>query len=130
VDDTEQRRAGGVAKDRKLAGRGQRDLERRTMADEPVTVRISQNRARRRYEAYVGDVLAAYVTYQHTPGGITFLHTETEPEFEGHGVASRLAAAVLDDARARGLRVTALCPFISSYIERHPAYADLREPSP
>jgi len=99
------------------------------MADEPVTVRVSDNPKRRRYEAYVDGVLAAYATYGLTPGGITFVHTMTEPAYEGHGVGSRLAEAALDDARARGLRVTPRCPFIAAYIERHPAYADLVEHS-
>ncbi len=95
------------------------------MADEPVTVRVTENRARHRYEAYVDDTLAAYVAYEYTPGGITFLHTRTEPDFEGRGIGSRLAQSALDDARARGLHVTPMCPFISAYIDRHPEYADL-----
>jgi predicted GNAT family acetyltransferase len=100
------------------------------MVDEPVTVRVTDDKARRRYEAYVDNVLAAYATYELTPGGIVFLHTETEPAFEGHGVGSHLAQAALDDARARGLRVTPRCPFIAGYIKRHPAYAELVAHSP
>jgi uncharacterized protein len=95
------------------------------MADEPVTVRVSDNTGRQRYEAFIDGVLAGFVTYELSPGGIVFLHTETEPPFEGRGVASRLAETALDDARARGLRVTPRCPFIVSYIERHPGYAEL-----
>ena len=37
------------------------------------------------------------------------------------------AQAALDDVRAQGLRVIARCPFFASYIDRHPAYADLVE---
>ncbi len=95
------------------------------MAGEPVTLRVTENPALHRYEAYVDDTLAAYATYKHTPGGITFLHTQTEPAFEGRGIGSRLAAAALDDARTRGWRVTPQCPFIAAFIDRHPEYADL-----
>ena len=95
------------------------------MADTPTTVRVTDNPKRHRYEAYVGDALAAYATYTRTPGTIEFLHTRTEPAFEGHGVGSRLAVAALDDARAGHLRVTPTCPFFAGYIERHPDYADL-----
>ena len=70
-------------------------------------------------------MLAGFATYRLHPGRITFLHTEIEPEYEGSGLGSRLAAAVLDDARARGLSVVPICPFISSWIRRHPEYADL-----
>jgi predicted GNAT family acetyltransferase len=95
------------------------------MADGPVTVRVSDNTERHRYEAFVDGVLAGFVTYEASPGRIAFLHTETESAFKGHGVGSRLAQVVLDDARARGLRVMPRCPFIATYIERHPGYADL-----
>ena len=99
------------------------------MADDPATVRVTDNRERQRYEAHVDGSLAAYATYALTHGGITFIHTKTEPAFEGRGIASRLAHAVLDDARRRGLAVTPRCPFIAAYIERHPEYADLLDGS-
>ena len=95
------------------------------MNDESQIVPVNDNTAHNRYEAHVGDALAGFASYELTPGRITFLHTRTEPAFEGRGVASRLAQVALDDARARGLLVTPICPFISEYIDRHPAYADL-----
>ena len=48
-----------------------------------------------------------------------------DDEYEGQGAGSQLARQALDDSRARGRRVVARCPFISSWIERHPDYADL-----
>jgi len=44
---------------------------------------------------------------------------------EGRGLAARLVAGALDDIRARGLHVVPICPFVSSYISRHPDYGDL-----
>lgn len=78
-----------------------------------------------RYEARVGDPVVGVAEYRLTPGVITFLHTEVMPAAEGRGVGGRLARTALDDARARGLRVRPLCPFISAYIRRHPEYRDL-----
>jgi predicted GNAT family acetyltransferase len=95
------------------------------MADQPSTVLITDNDAAHRYEAHVDGALAAYVTYELADGAITFVHTKTEPLFEGHGVASRLVEVALDEARDRGLSVIAVCPFVASYIDHHPAYADL-----
>jgi uncharacterized protein len=100
------------------------DIHGRTMADD-LEIQVSDKRNRHRYETYVGDHLAAFATYQEVPDGLIFLHTETEPGYEGRGVASRLARAALDDVRARGLLITARCPFIAAYIDRHPEYADL-----
>jgi uncharacterized protein len=98
--------------------------------DDPVAVEVRDNPGRHRYEAYADGSLAAFVTYELTPGKIRFVHTETLPAFEGRGVASRLAEGALDGARRRGLRVTPICPFIAGYIERHPGYADLLDTPP
>lgn len=88
-------------------------------------VRVEDRPEHHRYEMYVGDELAGVVEYQDAPGRRTMVHTRIEPAFEGRGLGGTLAAAALDDARARGLGVVPTCPFIRSYIERHPEYADL-----
>jgi hypothetical protein len=88
-------------------------------------VRVVDAPAASRYEAYLGEKLVGVSTYRLEPGTITFVHTETDPELAGRGIGSRLAAGALDDVRARGLSVVALCPFIAAHIERHPKYADL-----
>ena len=56
---------------------------------------------------------------------IRLIHTEVPPAFSGQGHASTLARSALDDARARGLKVRPLCPFIRGWIKRHDDYADL-----
>ena len=92
---------------------------------EPLSIRIEDVPERRRYELTVDGKPAGIVTYRLGPGVITFVHTEVDDAYEGHGLGGRLARAVLDDARARGLAVHPLCPFIAEYIEDHPEYADL-----
>ena len=92
---------------------------------ESGNVTVRQNLDEQRYEALVDGRLAGWVTYVEQPGRIAFVHTEIQPEFEGHGVGGRLAAAALDDAKARGLAVMAQCPFVAEYIRRHPQYQDL-----
>jgi uncharacterized protein len=89
------------------------------------TPELIDNVGARRFELHVDGELAGIVTYQTGPGRIVFVHTEVMPAFEGHGVGGRLAKAVLDVARERGLRVVARCPFIAEYIRRHPDYEDL-----
>jgi uncharacterized protein len=88
-------------------------------------IRVADNPAQRRYEAFVDDELAGYVFYQQRERELVLVHTEVADEFEGQGVGSRLAAGALDDIRARGLQVRPLCPFVAGYIERHPEYGDL-----
>lgn len=88
---------------------------------------LSHNRAESRYEARVGDILAGFADYAEAPGVLLFTHTEVDPDFRGRGIGSALARFGLDDARAQGVAVVALCSFMAGYIERHPHYADLLE---
>jgi predicted GNAT family acetyltransferase len=53
------------------------------------------------------------------------MHTEVLPRFEGRGLAGELTAAVLDQAREEGLDVLPFCPYVKSYIAKHPEYTDL-----
>ena len=98
------------------------------MADELASreaVRVEDNPGQNRYEVFFDGSLAGFVDYRSTPKVIILLHTEVDPVFEGHGLASALARVALDSARSHGQRVIARCPFMARFIDRHPEYADL-----
>ena len=78
-----------------------------------------------RYEILLGGEVAGVLHYRRHTGAIELMHTEIDQSFEGRGLASRLAAAALDDARGRATPVKVTCPFVAGYIERHPEYHDL-----
>jgi predicted GNAT family acetyltransferase len=56
---------------------------------------------------------------------VHLVHTEVPETMEGRGYGAALAKAALDAARAEGLQVVPTCPFVRTYIRRHPEYADL-----
>jgi predicted GNAT family acetyltransferase len=85
---------------------------------------MKNNEAEQRYEVAVPGGLA-FTAYRLEPGRIVFTHTEVPKAAEGHGVGQELVRFALDDARARGLAVVPLCPFVAAFIERHPEYRDL-----
>ncbi len=87
---------------------------------------IVDNAAEHRFEARLDGAVVGITDYELDGSTITFTHTETDPAFEGRGFGSRLARGVLDAARARNLAVVPECPFIRTYMRRHPEYADLR----
>jgi uncharacterized protein len=91
-----------------------------------LNVKIQNNPEMSRYEA-VDDagVVGGFSEYHVRRGAVVFTHTVVDDAFEGHGVGSALARGALDDVRATGARVVALCPFIKAYIEKHPGYQDL-----
>lgn len=79
-----------------------------------------------RYELRVDDDVAAFADYILSNGLITFSHTETLPEFERQGMASKLVRGALDDVREKGERkVVPLCPFVKGWMANHPEYMDL-----
>lgn len=93
------------------------------VADEAL--QVVDNPAEERFEARLEGRLVAFTEYELRGRILNFIHTEVLPEFEGKGIGSRLAAGALRDVRARGLRIRADCPFISSYLRRHRDYDDL-----
>jgi predicted GNAT family acetyltransferase len=88
-----------------------------------MTVRDDSDRSR--YEIEVEGKLAGFIDYRSRNGIVTMVHTEVDPQWEGHGVGAELVRGALGDVRSRGLSVRAVCPFVAAYIERHPEYQDL-----
>jgi uncharacterized protein len=81
---------------------------------------------RRRYEALLDGELAGIAEYRASEQIVTFIHTQVMSEFEGKGVASTLVRAALDDVRAHGKKVRAVCPFVRGFVEKHSdEYGDL-----
>ena len=88
-------------------------------------VEITDNTGQRRYEVHVDGELAALVTYGRSEHQIALTHTETEPGFEGQGYAKQVVEFALADARASGREVLPFCPYVRSYIAKHPEQIDL-----
>lgn len=94
-------------------------------------VETSHNQQEHRYEARIDGELAGIVEYRPSVGLVTLTHTEVDDRFEGKGVGSALARYALDDARADGTRrVLVTCPFITSWIGKHPDYQDVLDTPP
>jgi predicted GNAT family acetyltransferase len=94
------------------------------MTDNEQHLTVVDNPDAGQFEAHIdGHVaLVAYIKHGDT---MILTHTDVPKELQGRGIASQLARAVLDRARAERWTVIARCPFISQYIERHPEYQSL-----
>jgi predicted GNAT family acetyltransferase len=92
-----------------------------------VSVLVEDNPARRRFEILVDGSLAGFASYELRQDAVVFIHTEVDAARQRQGIGSHLAQAALEQVRERGERVVARCPFIATYIERNPHYADLLE---
>ncbi len=91
------------------------------MADPVVT----DNPEQRRFEITLGPTLLGHARYIDKGGRRIFVHTEIDPEHEGHGYASTLVRGALDATRAHETLVVPLCPYVADWMKRHPDDADL-----
>ena len=82
-----------------------------------------------RYEIRVDERLAGFAQYRLDGGRITIYHAEIDPGYRGRGLGDALAHDTLEDVRSRELVLVPRCPFIASYVRRHPdEYLDLVAP--
>ncbi|WP_246174985.1 GNAT family N-acetyltransferase [Bradyrhizobium paxllaeri] len=86
---------------------------------------IRDSPAMSRFEMPLGDSALAVAYYKVEDGRVVLLHTEVPQELSGLGYGSTLAHGVFEALRSDGKRVIAKCPFMSSYVARHPEYGAL-----
>jgi uncharacterized protein len=81
------------------------------------------------YEAVVSGKAIGGLPYDVVPDGrLVLFATSVFPEFRKQGIATDLIRRALDDVRAQGKTVTAMCPVVRTFIEHNPGYADLINP--
>ena len=83
----------------------------------------TNNPDEKRFEIRIGNDVAM-IEYLLQGRNITMHHTEVPPAFEGKGIAAKLARYALDWAKAEGYKVNPLCPYVKSYVMKHPEYQD------
>lgn len=57
---------------------------------------------------------------------MTITHTGVPEQVGGRGIAGELVRAALEAARREGWKVVPACSYAQVWMERHPAYDDLR----
>lgn len=85
---------------------------------------VVDNLSANRYEIHDGDAVA-FLSYRMKGDAIEYLHSETPPALQGKGYASAIAKSALEHDKVIGRKVIATCPFVKTYIERHPDYKPL-----
>lgn len=90
----------------------------------PDRISVTHNEAEGQFEATL-DGATAVTEYTLANGVMVFTHTEVPPALEGHGVGNTLVRTALEHARAENLAVWPVCPFVTSFLRRHPEFQDL-----
>jgi len=94
-------------------------------AEPDIDATVRDDPQNHRYLLEVNGEVVGVTVYHLRGNRYFFVHTEVDPEHEGEGLGSTLARGALDDVRAMGMKIVPLCPFITSFIERNPEYAEL-----
>ncbi len=67
----------------------------------------------------------AHLDYRLAGGVMNIFHTEVPAEYQGQGLAGKLATAALGWARETGLKVHPTCSYVTGFISKRPEYSDL-----
>jgi predicted GNAT family acetyltransferase len=89
-----------------------------------MTDQVLDNTAASRYEMTVTGGIA-FIDYTANGNVRTLTHAEVPEALRGGGVAARLTGGALELARSQGVKVIPRCPYVVTYMERHPEYQDL-----
>lgn len=85
-----------------------------------------QSGTRGRFVIDLGDGAEAELTYSRA-GDSRWIadHTGVPRAYEGRGIASQLVRALVREARATGVKVVPLCPYVAAWFRKHPDESDL-----
>ena len=89
---------------------------------------ITHHPERHRFEIHENG-RTAFVEYRPYRDGIDLIHTIVPPAMQGQGIAALLVKAAMNYAREHRLKVVPSCPYVPSYLERHPEDRELVDPS-
>lgn len=99
---------------------------------ETSTITVRNDPDRRRYELLDGGTVigaAHWVPFEGADGPQRiFHHTTVDEAHGGQGLGSQLARAALDDTAAAGLPVVPVCPYIKTWLGKHPDHPVRRVP--
>lgn len=81
-----------------------------------IEYRFEQDGAR----AYDQGVMIGYCTFQLDEDALTIEHTVVDGQYQGQGIALKLANMVIDFAKERGIYVIPQCSYIAHLFEKYP----------
>jgi uncharacterized protein len=85
---------------------------------------VINNEQNQQFEIVI-DGEKAVLEYRWYKKNLALMHTTVPEQYEGKGIASALAKYALAYAKSNKLLIMVYCPFVGSYIKRHPEYKPL-----
>lgn len=85
---------------------------------------IQNNEQNQQFQLFLDDE-RAFLEYRFQDGVLVLMHTEVPEKLGGKGIASALAAHAFNYARANHLKIKVYCPFVLTWVKKHPEQMDL-----
>lgn len=85
---------------------------------------LTHDEAARRYELDFGDG-TVWATYAREGDTLAIRHVEADPQLRNTGAAGRFMQALVDRARADGVKLRPICGYAAHWLRRHPDSADV-----
>ncbi len=82
------------------------------------------NESASRYEL-VEEGQLAWADYRRAPGRLIIDHVESPIALRGKGTAGRLMTAVASEARKASVKITPICGYAASWLQRSKDFSDL-----
>jgi predicted GNAT family acetyltransferase len=71
----------------------------------------------------------AFVEYKRSKDWLFLNHTEVPQAIEGKGVAGAIVQKTLQYAKDNNYRIVPICPFVQSFLKRHPEWNEIVVPN-
>ena len=92
-----------------------------------LPVEHEENNGRGRYVMVLPDGTEGEMTYlRRDAQTIIADHTGVPSQYRGQGIAEKLVATAMNDAREKGQKIVPVCSYVVAQFRRHPEWADLR----
>lgn len=86
---------------------------------------IKHNLEEERFEALSNNEIVGVINYYKEENVLVVTHTGVESKHEGQGIAGALTKYLLTYIVKNNLKITPLCSYTKTYIDRHPEYQNL-----
>lgn len=91
------------------------------MQEQYKALPLVNNKGQQRFEIEV-DGYTAFIEYKESGKQVILIHTEVPAELEGKGVGTAIVEKTLAFIEDSQQKLVPLCPFVISYLKRHPEW--------
>ncbi|MBB4079486.1 hypothetical protein GGR28_002111 [Lewinella aquimaris] len=89
------------------------------------TESVVNNQEKSRFEVVNGSQVSKLLYQMNGSDKIDLVHSEVPEDLAGQGIGSAMVTTALQYARDNNLMAIPSCPFVASYVQRHPEWNDV-----